>query len=154
MITVKLVRIISGFVLTEHPHLALMYGGHHPNIDYSYRANLTRRFNGQRQSLRLNFSGKVRPAEIQQTHTSRLSWAGISPGKLVVRWSPWVRHVMSPLTDTDNWYECPAPPSHWSPAIIQASDWLSGPSVPADQWYEWLIIHSCLISQPFPIMPS
>ena len=79
MITVKLVRIISGFVLTEHPHLALMYGGHHPNIDYSYRANLTRRFNGQRQSLRLNFSGKVRPAEIQQTHTSRLSWAGISP---------------------------------------------------------------------------
>ena len=38
MITVKLVRIISGFVLTEHPHLALMYGGHHPNIDYSYRA--------------------------------------------------------------------------------------------------------------------
>lgn len=47
MITVKLVRIISGFVLTEHPHLALMYGGHHPDIDYSYRANLRRRFNEQ-----------------------------------------------------------------------------------------------------------
>ena len=40
MITVKLVRIISGFALTAHPHLALMYGGHHPNIDYSYLANL------------------------------------------------------------------------------------------------------------------
>ena len=105
MITVKLVRIISGFVLTAHPHLALMYGGHHPNIDYSYRANLTRRFNGQRQSLRLNFSGKVRPAEIQQTHTSRLSWAGISPdqaerrkvGGQVVTLG---HDVMSPLTDT------------------------------------------------------
>ena len=73
MITVKLVRIISGFVLTEHPHLALMYGGHHPNIDYSYRANLTTRFNGQK----LNFSLKVLLPENQQTHTSRLSWAGI-----------------------------------------------------------------------------
>ena len=76
MITVKLVRIISGFVLTEHPHLALMYGGHHPNIDYSYRANLTTRFNGQK--LELFFKSlKVLLPENQQTHTSRLSWAGI-----------------------------------------------------------------------------
>lgn len=33
-----------------------------------------------------------------------LSWpgGGRRGGKLVVRWSPWVRDVMSPLTDTDN----------------------------------------------------
>ena len=66
-----------------------------------------RRFNGQRHKLRLNFSGKVRAAEIQQTHTSRLSWAGISPdqaerrkvGGQVVTLG---QDVMSPLTDTDN----------------------------------------------------
>ena len=80
MITVKLVRIISGFVLTEHPHLALMYGGHHPDIDYSYRANLRRRFNGQQ--LRLIFLENSCPhSESANSHEQiimgwDLSWPG------------------------------------------------------------------------------
>ena len=109
MITVKLVRIISGFVLTEHPHLALMYGGHHPNIDYSYRANLRRRFNGScwdrifckspdsriGKFTRANYQG---PGSLLTRRREESWWSGghLGSGMLCHRWQTLTSDMSTP----------------------------------------------------------
>ena len=73
-------------------------------------------------------------------------------GKLVVRWSPWVTmlcHRWQKLTTDMNTPHQPLIGHQPSSGPLIGHQ---VPSVIGDHWYEWLIIHGCLISQPFSII--